>query len=250
MIVARIAVLVLMALPIAAMAAAEDSPWRDSLDAALVAAEGKPLALLFSADGCHWCHRLIEDSSANAEVRQALTQVVGVVVRAEDQPHLVNRLGITGFPTLVLVNRKRELVRTVSGYVPADELATTLRILALHGDADGTQVLDLGRGPDIDAILASADPVAGLIAVLGVGEPAQRARVREELGRRTDARDALWTALDSSALGVRVDASAALAQQLGAPAQYDPFAPADERGLAAARWRRDGAARASDQEIP
>jgi thioredoxin-related protein len=216
---------------------AEEPPWRTSLDEALAGSEGKPLVLLFSLEGCVWCHRLIEESSANAETRQALGQVVGVVVRAEDQPSLVQRLGITSFPTLVLVNRKRELVRTINGYVPPEQLATTIRVLVLHGDTDGQGKVDLGRGIDVDALLAAADPVPGLIAALGIGEPAQRVRIREALAQRPAARDALWKALESPALGVRVDASAALAQQVGAPVHYDPFATADERSTAAAQWR-------------
>ena len=220
-----------------ALDAAEPSPWREDLQTALNEAEGKPLALLFSTESCVWCKRMVEESSASASVRQALTQVAGILVHAEQERALVAQLGIQGYPALVLVNRKRELVRVVSGYLPESDLVTTLKVLALHGDQDGQGKIDLTRTQDIDAIRRAPDAVARLIALLGTGAQEQRAQVREVLGQLPQAREALWRALDDQRLGVRVDAAAALARQVGAPPGYDPLTTGTDRATAIAAWR-------------
>lgn len=217
--------------------AVESSPWRDDLAAALNEGDDRPLVLLFSTESCVWCKRMIEESSASAGVRQALTQVTGVVLKAEQNQALVAQLGIQSYPTLVLVNRKRELVRIVPGYLSETDLVTTLKVLALHGDQDGQGRVDLTATQDIDAIRRSEGAVAKLIALLGTGTQEQRSQVREALGTMTQAREALWLALDDKQLGVRVDAAAALERQVGAPRAYDPLSTGDERVAAIAAWK-------------
>ncbi len=203
--------------------AVEDPPWRQDLAQALSDAHERPLALLFSTEDCVWCKRMIAESSASAAVRQALTQVVGVIVNAEEHPALVAQLGIESYPSLVLVNRKRELVRALAGYLPEADLATALKVLALHGDQDGLRPANLGGTQDIAAIRAGDHAVERLIALLGSGPVQQRGEVRAALGAMPQARTALWAALDHERLGVRVDAAAALARQVGEPPGYDPL---------------------------
>ena len=229
--------LLLSLLLLSPLTAADGSPWREDLRTALAEAEGQPLALLFSTESCVWCKRMVEESSASAAVRQALTQVAGILVHAEQESALVAQLGIQSYPTLVLVNRKRELVRIVPGYLPETDLVTTLKVLALHGDQDGKGRVELGSSVDIDALRRGDDAVTKLTALLGSGSQEQRTQVREALAQMPKARDALWRALDDERLGVRVDAAAALARQIGAPTQYDPLTSGAERTTAIAAWR-------------
>lgn len=232
-------------------APAADSPWKPDLGVALAQAGDRPMALLFSIDGCEACNRLKADSAGDPEVRRALEQVVAVEVRAERHPALVNQLGVLGFPALALVNRRRELVRLVQGYMPPRELATALRVLALHGDNEGAASLNLRPSADVAAILAGAEPVPQLVLLLGEGEPAQRVAAREALAGRADALPALWAALDHPRPGVRIDAAAALAQSLGGPGGFDPFAAAEERMRQIAAWKaRAGAPAPSAGALP
>jgi thioredoxin-related protein len=217
--------------------AVDQVTWHTDLDAALREAADRPLALLFSTEQCVWCKRMVEESSASAAVRQVLTQVVGVLVHAQERPALVAQLGIQGYPTLVLVNRKRELVRIVPGYLPETDLVTTLKVLALRGDQDGQGRIELDERPDIEAIRRSEGAVEHLVALLGTGTQEQRRHVREALAGMPQAREALWRALDNQRLGVRVDASAALARQVGAPRSYDPLSVGEERTAAIAAWK-------------
>jgi len=234
---------VLLIAPSAVDAADDDPAWSDDVAAAVQSQGARPIALLFSSAGCGWCERMLAESDHSPEVRQALHQVAAAHVQAEQFPALVAALGITGFPTLVLVNRKGELVRLVTGYLPPGDLAVTLRVLVQHGDEEGQRPIAL-RGADISAILQAPDAQARLIALLGVGDIDQRRQVRAALAAMPTARNALWTALGDPALGVRVDAAAALAAQIGAPPApgFDPFAPPPERVAAMAAWRAQAGA--------
>ena len=232
----------LVALLLVGVLAAEDpSPWREDFPLGLDAAEGKPIALLFSLESCGWCHKMLAESAASADVRRALGEVVGFHVDGERERGLVARLGITSYPALLLVNRKGELVRLVPGYLPAGDLATALRVLALHGDAEGLQPDVLGGGVDVEAIRRGPDAIGRLIGLLGTGPSEQRRAVRAALAAMPAAAEPLWAALAHADLGARVDAAAALAVLVGGPESYDPFAPQPERAAAIAAWRARGA---------
>lgn len=223
---------------LAALPADDQAPaWRDDFDAAVQEAEGKPLALLFSLEGCEWCQRTLSDSDASPEVRQALKQVVGIAVKAEEHRDLVAHLGIEAYPSLVLVNRKMELVRIIRGYQPAADLATALRVLALHGDQDGARPLVLRGTVDVRALARGDKAVENLIALLGSGEVRTRSQAREALARIPTAVGALFQALADPRLGVRVDAAAVLERLTGDATGYDAFAPVAQRTAAIAAWR-------------
>lgn len=252
-----LAALVLAAVLGTAAPAAEDAPlWRDALDPSLfeAGAAARPIVLLFSIPGCGWCDRMLQESEETPAVRQALAQTEPVHLDAQEHPALAARLALRGFPTTVLVNRRGEVVRIVPGYVPPRDFATMVRSLVLRGDELGTGRM-LSPRADISALAARDDAPQQLVALLGQGDPEQRRLVRELLGALPEARDRLWQALDDPSLGVRVDAAAALAQQLQGPGGYDPFAPADERRALAAAWRAASPASATapapaQQDVP
>jgi thioredoxin-related protein len=251
MVIRNLLLVILSCMVLSLSLSAEDSsPWRDDFEKAMEESADRPLALLFSTPDCVWCHRMIDESSASAAVRQALTQVTGVIVQAEKNPALVAQLGIDSYPTLVLVNRKGELVRAIAGYLPEADLATALKVLALHGDQDGQRPANLTGTQNIKAITAGENAVEHLIALLGVGPVAQRADVRAALGTLPKARAALWLALDHARLGVRVDAAAALARQVGDPVGYDPLSVGDERRQAIARWQSQASATLPGGVVP
>jgi hypothetical protein len=222
----------------AAAAAEEPALWREDVPAAFAAGRDRPMALLFSIPGCGWCERMLADSQGDPELRQALHAVVGIHIHAEQQQELAERLAISGYPSLVLVNRRGQLVRTLTGYLPPADCAAALRTLVLHGDEDGTTALDLTGTAQATINADGPDAVPRLVALLGVGDIDQRSRVRTLLANLPQARDALWQALDHPRLGVRVDAAAVLAEQVGVrSAGYDPLADAPRRRDMIAAWR-------------
>ena len=201
---------------------AEDSPWAEG--SGTVPADGRPLVLLFTVPGCHWCEVLKEDSRHDQALRQVLAQTTAVAVDAERHPGLAARLRVGAFPTILLFNRQRVLIRTIRGYMPAADLAVAIRVLVQHGDArTGTPV--------------TWSASSGALAGLGEGSAQERIAVRERLGADPRTREALWTALGDARPATRVDAAAILAEQVGGPGGYDPLAPSASRAAQAALWR-------------
>lgn len=231
----------LIALLLAGLAAAEDAnPWRTDLDAAIDQARsgsGRPLAVLVSHPTCSWCKRMIAESADAEAVRRACADVVPVVLDAAERPELSALAGVDSFPTLILINRSGHEVRRIAGYLPPNDLATALRVLALNGDTQGGAVSMLAEKIDPEALAATADGRATLVGLLGLGAPARRIGVRRALAARPEARVLLWPLLTDRRLSVRADATAILAGADGGTRGYDPFAAPDQRAAAAARWQ-------------
>ena len=201
---------------------AEDSPWIEG--SGMVPVDGRPLVLLFTSPSCHWCQVLKADSRHDPALRQALAQTTAVAVDAERYPGLAARMRVRSFPTVLLINRQRQLIRTIPGYLPAADLAVAIRVLIQHGDERTGE-----------AVVLSA--TGGAIAGLGEGTAEARIALRERLGADVRVREALWTALADERPAARVDAAAILAEQVGGPGGYDPLAPSASRAAQAAAWR-------------
>ncbi|MDA3961473.1 MAG: thioredoxin fold domain-containing protein [Planctomycetota bacterium] len=248
----RIDLLLITALllaPSLASASEDPGPWHTDLALAVRLADTeprKPIALLFSSESCVWCHRMLQDTGNHEGSQQILQQVVGVVVDVNAYPAVAAQFGVRAFPTLVLINRKRQWIRTVPGYLPPDDLVTTLRVLALRGDEDGGEQVALLEDEALAVALSANNPDAALLALLGHGGALQRGQLRDELRRRRNTEARLWDALTADELGVRVDASAVLAEWYGRPEQYDAFAAPDLRKQAAAQWQDAVASRSGD----
>ena len=60
----------------------------------------------------------------------------------------------------------------------------------------------------------------------------------------------ILTTLDHARLGVRVDAAAALARQVGDPVGYDPVSVGAERRQAIARWQSQASATLPGGVVP
>jgi thioredoxin-related protein len=217
---------------------AQESVWRDDLSSAIEESVDKPMVLLFSTESCVWCKRLIADSEASAAVKQLLSKITGIVVDANKHPALVAQLGIQSYPTMVLVNRKKNIVRTVEGYVPEADLVTTLKVLLLHGDDEKGQPAPFAAPVDVEAITKKSNAVELLIPLLGVGFSEQRLHVRSALGKMPAARAALFTSLNHAQLGVRIDAAAALEILVGPYTNYDPLSVGEERLSAINAWEK------------
>ncbi len=233
--------LALLACALLAAADGEANPWRSDLDAALreARAEGRtrPLAVLVSHPQCSWCHRMIAESGESAAVQRAAGEVVTVVLDAAERPDLAALIGVRSYPTLILINRAGQEVRRVGGYLPPNDLATTLRVLALNGDTQKGGDSPLARRLDPHAMAATDEGRRQLVAMLGRGPAAMRAEIRTALVGAAEARALLWPLLTDVSLSVRCDAAAILAGPLEDMRGYDPFAESAERERLAVAWR-------------
>lgn len=230
-----------LACAVLAAADGDGNPWRTDLDAAVREArtEGRtrPLAVLVSHPQCSWCHRMIAESGESAAVQRAAGEVVTAVLDAAERPDLAALVGVRSYPTLILINRAGQEVRRVGGYLPPNDLATTLRVLALNGDTQKGGDSPLARRIDPQAMAATDEGRRQLIAMLGRGPAAIRAEIRTALVGAAEARALLWPLLTDVSLAVRCDAAAILAGPLEDMRGYDPFADAPAREAQATAWR-------------
>jgi thioredoxin-related protein len=218
-----------------ALSAAEEL-WTSDLDAALKGRQ--PVVILVSSESCTWCQVLRADATQDDGLRQALMRTTPVVIDGPSMPAFCARFGIEAFPTLVLVNRRREVVRILRGYLPPGDLAAAIRVLVLRGDEAQKDAQRLDAPPTLAELLKASDPAAAVAAALDAADADGRLVLRAGLAASPPARDLLWALLDHERPGVRTDAAVALAVAIGDPPDYDPLAPAAERRAAIARWRQ------------
>ncbi|RCK80288.1 MAG: Thioredoxin Disulfide Isomerase [Candidatus Ozemobacter sibiricus] len=125
-------VLVLAVCGLVAGAAFAEEGWLDDLDAAVKqAAEQKKLVLVdFTASWCGWCTKMKEDVFDKDEFK-ALAGEKFVLVTIDGDKHrdLVDKFGVQGFPTLVILDGEGKEVHKIVGYKPLTPLLEELKKL-------------------------------------------------------------------------------------------------------------------------
>ncbi len=90
----------------------------------------RPLLVMFTTDGCHYCDKMLAQTYSHPMVKQMLSASTETVkVRARDYPNLVGRLSIRGYPTSILVSPEGNVLGVVKGF--ADAKSFTHRISPL-----------------------------------------------------------------------------------------------------------------------
>lgn len=100
------------------MSAPQDSVQTTDFDAFL-AAQSLPVLSDFWADWCQPCHMMSPVLQALARDWKGRIKIIKV--DTEKKPHLANRFGISGIPTLILFKGGKEVHR-VSGAMPLARL--------------------------------------------------------------------------------------------------------------------------------
>ncbi len=80
----------------------------------------RPMLVLFSTDGCHFCTKMMAETYSQPEVQRMLHgHVEGVKVNAQKNPDVVARLGIRGYPTTLLVSPEGNVMDAIEGFASA-----------------------------------------------------------------------------------------------------------------------------------
>ncbi|MCA9040869.1 MAG: DUF255 domain-containing protein [Planctomycetaceae bacterium] len=106
--------------------------WRTSLSQ--VAKESrqtkKPMLLKFTAEWCHYCHKM-EESFNDPKVSELVNKnFIPIKVDADEKKKLVEELEIEGFPTTVIISPEFQPLQKITGFLKEDELLERLEIMA------------------------------------------------------------------------------------------------------------------------
>jgi thiol:disulfide interchange protein len=92
---------------------------------------GKPMLLNVSADWCHFCRQMKKETyTQRAVIDQINDQFIAVDLDADADRQLVQLLGITSLPTILVVTPDIKVVSTVSGFQSANALIARLNQVA------------------------------------------------------------------------------------------------------------------------
>lgn len=123
----RLAGIILGSLLLLPPLAAEE--WDGNLPAALERAkqENRPVMVDVYAPWCGFCRKLREEVYPTAAVRAETARFVTVRINGEQQPDLMQKYGITGFPTILFLDQNGILIERLVGYQESERLARILR---------------------------------------------------------------------------------------------------------------------------
>jgi thioredoxin-related protein len=110
-------------------AAASSIQWNDSLSSAWANAKAnhKLVMVDFYTDWCGWCKKLDSDVYPDPSVIQAVGQFEAVKVNAEREgAQLAAQCKVSGYPTIAFFNGDGTEVKSIPGYLPADQFAQDL----------------------------------------------------------------------------------------------------------------------------
>ncbi len=118
--IAFLAVLVVAAGRLASAAAAETIHWQTDLRAAVqqAADDGRPVLIFVNSAHCHYCTKMRRETYAHPAIaRQVNASFVPVLVSAERAPELVRQLGVSAFPTTLVVSPEARVIQRIRGFV-------------------------------------------------------------------------------------------------------------------------------------
>jgi FKBP-type peptidyl-prolyl cis-trans isomerase 2 len=106
----------------------EGISWMDDHDQGLSAAvdQGKPMFLLLYADWCSWSKKVINESLQDPRIRAIKDKFVWVKVDSDKEQAVKEAYQQNGFPMVVVLNAKGDVVKKIDGYRDAAALKREL----------------------------------------------------------------------------------------------------------------------------
>ena len=103
--------------------------WRSDLQRALRLAEqtGRPVLARVTAPWCGHCQRMKRDTFTDPRIIRDITAgFIPVSINAEEHAELIERLGISTLPTMLVISPQRRIIGRTSGYQSVSQLSTLL----------------------------------------------------------------------------------------------------------------------------
>lgn len=104
--------------------------WSGDLEAAIATAkESKKLVMIeFTADWCHYCHKMEKETLSDKKVAAEINGCyVAVRLDADKHAALLNKLGISGLPSTVLLDPESKRADRVVGFRTTDQFLKDLQ---------------------------------------------------------------------------------------------------------------------------
>lgn len=121
---------------VAGIASAEESRplhWETNSERAWkeTVSTGRMLLVYITTEGCIHCKRMERDTLANAQVATQIRQgFVAAKVQAQDQPALIERLGVRMYPAMIIFAPDSQVVDVIGGYQSPQEMQNRLAAAA------------------------------------------------------------------------------------------------------------------------
>jgi thioredoxin-related protein len=133
---------------------ADAIPWEGDYEAALKKADASDRLLLvyLYTDWCTFCRKMDRETFEDENlIEDMAAQYVWVRLNAETQDHgvrLRQEMGISGFPTTLLMNGKGEELDRLEGFIPPQGFQELVREKASSPDSIPALKADLEKNPD------------------------------------------------------------------------------------------------------
>ena len=78
----------------------------------------KPLLVMFTSDGCMYCTKMIKETYQHPAIERMLSQnTETVLAHSRDYRGLVQKLGVRGYPSTLLISPEGDVLDFMEGYV-------------------------------------------------------------------------------------------------------------------------------------
>ncbi|MFK7821808.1 MAG: thioredoxin family protein, partial [Planctomycetaceae bacterium] len=103
--------------------------WNNDVRVALGKAKqtGRPLLIQFTAEWCHYCHKMKATTFADGSVKRKIdAQFIPVMLDADQHAELVSRLNLKGLPATVVVDPNLRILKKLNGFQDVAKLQAEL----------------------------------------------------------------------------------------------------------------------------
>ncbi len=114
------------------VSSADGVKWEKDWDTALKSAQSskKMIMIDFYTDWCGWCKKLDADVFQNVEFEKVSKDFLAVKLNAEKEGEtLAKKFEVDGFPTIVFVDSKGDLVGKIVGYLPLPDFTHQTKLI-------------------------------------------------------------------------------------------------------------------------
>lgn len=87
----------------------------------------KPIMINFSAEWCHWCKKMDEETLADPAVVELLKNYIVLKVDTDKDKTLTTKFGIPSLPSYVITNTKEEKLDFANGFMKVETFSAWLK---------------------------------------------------------------------------------------------------------------------------